>query len=433
MRSLEGTGSAEMLVDFDVASPAFIQDPFPTLDRLRNEAPAWRDPGSGAVWISTYDLIMEINQQPQVFSNDIAGPLCSGSTGDITPEEVAVMRRGVKPAVTLLMADPPAHTRFHKLAMKAFTYRRVEGMSSYIAAVTNDLIDRFIDDGACEFRAAFGAPLPMMVMADALGAPREDMDRFGVWSDALLLLTSGVADPAARLAAAGQIVEFQHYIVALANRERASPGEDVISDLVQADLAEEGDTRKLNDAELLSIIQQLLVAVNETTAHSLVGGLHYLLVEPDRLAKLIASPDLTPGFVEEVLRMTSPASAMWRRATCDTKIGGVRIAQGDLLLLRYASANRDETQFQAGEDFDIERENARSRLAFGAGIHTCLGAQLARKEMVTALPILIERLQGLRLSPSQSPPTYIPNSLFRGMAELHTVFELSTPVEKMVT
>ena len=223
--------------------------------------------------------------------------------------------------------------------------------------------------------------------------------------------------------AARKVVEFQKYFVDVIEEKRANPTEDVISDLVHADLSEEGDNRKMVYEELLSIIQQLLVAGIETTAHTLTAGLYYLLTHPKQMEALIADPSLVDNFVEETLRYLSPTNNMWRVAKADTEIEGVKIRKNELLLLRFGSGNRDEAKFAEPDAFNLHRENASEHLAFGAGIHTCIGAQLARKEMQKAFPILLRRLKNIKLDTSQGDLFYLPSVLLRGVLELHIEYE----------
>jgi cytochrome P450 len=176
-------------------------------------------------------------------------------------------------------------------------------------------------------------------------------------------------------------------------------------------------------SELLSILQQLLVAGNETTAHSLTAGLYYLISNPDQLARVKADTGWIPGMVEETLRFLSPTNNMWRVATRDAEIGGVAIKAGEMILVRYGSANRDPRHFADPDRFDVTRDNAKSHLAFGAGIHTCIGAQLARKEMITAFPILLDRLPNIRFQDGRNSFRYSPNILLRGVLELHIAFD----------
>lgn len=411
------------LEEIDAFDPALLQDPYPYFRRLRAEAPVFRDPKTGIVSVSTYDLIQKVNTQPRLFSNDFSEQLRSGSATAMDPDELAILGQGVLVKNTMLTADPPAHTRYRKLAMKAFTYKRVEAMSGYIAEVTNALIGGFVKDGACEFKSAFANLLPMTVIADALGVPRADMDRFRLWSDAFVVQLGGVSDKHARLDAARKIVEFQNYFIEKIEEKRKAPSDDVTSALVHADLAEEGDPRKMDYAELLSILQQLLVAGNETTAHSLTAGLYFLIRHPEALQRVLQDQAAIPNFVEETLRFLTPTNNMWRLVTADTELGGVPLKKNDLVLLRYGSGNRDDTHFPEADRFDIARENAKSHLAFGSGIHSCLGAQLARREIMTAFPILLERLGNIRLAHTGESLRYNPNILLRGVLELHIEFD----------
>jgi len=367
--------------------PEFLQDPYPFYARMRKEAPVYRDPNSGIVSISTDSLIREANLNPKAFSNDFASILRAGSVNEISEEEMQIMKDGCPIVNTMLTADPPVHTRYRKLAMKAFTYKRVLGMEQYIADVSNDLIDTFIDAGECEFKTEFSNMLPMYVIVDSLGAPREDFDKFKRWSDAFVGQLSGMCSPEQRIENARQIIEFQKYFINKIDEKRANPTEDVISDLVHADLSEEGDPRKMEYGELISIIQQILVAGNESTANSIAAGLYYLLIHPEQMNELIKDPSLIPNFCEETLRFLSPSNNMWRAMKQDVTI------------------------------------NAKEHLAFGHGIHTCIGAQLARMEMKTAFKVILERLQNISLSEKQKPLRYTPSVLLRGPTELYIDFE----------
>jgi cytochrome P450 len=418
------------LDQIDPFDPEVLQDPHGYYRRLREQAPVFRHPATGVVSVATFDLIMEVNRQPLVFSNDFGAALRAGSTGAGDPEEIAILSAGVMVENTMLTADPPLHTRYRKLGMKAFTHKRVEAMGDYVTKVANELIDVIIGGGGgggggggCEFKSAFANHLPMIVIADALGAPRADMDRFHRWSDAFVVQLGGVSDRETRLEAARRIVEFQHYFIERIEEKRARPTEDVISDLVHADLAEEGDHRRMDYPELLSIIQQLLVAGNETTAHTLTAGLYYLISDPALMARVLADRALIPSFVEETLRLLSPTNNMWRVATCDAKIGDFPVRKGEMILVRYGSANRDSARFPDPDAFDPVRPDPRGHLAFGAGIHTCIGAQLARKEMVSAFEVILDRLKGLRFQPGRNAFRYSPNILLRGVLELHIEFD----------
>ena len=411
------------LADINAFDPEILNDPYLFYSRLRAESPVFRDPKTGIVSVATFDRIMEVNRQPLVFSNRFSEALRAGAVDGMDSEEAAILADGVPAVDTMLTADPPEHTRYRKLAMKAFSHKRVEQMGDYVAKITHDLIDGFIDEGHCEFKTAFANRLPMTMIADALGVPRADMDRFRRWSDAFVVQLGGVSNRDTRIEAAKRIVEFQRYFLERVEEKRAHPTEDVISDLVHATLSEEGDPRGLNHQELLSIIQQLLVAGNETTAHSLTAGLYYLTQDAALRARVMADSALIPSFVEETLRLLSPTNNMWRVVTRDAEIGGFPVRKGEVMLLRYGSGNRDADQFTDPDRFDLDRPGARNHLAFGAGIHTCIGAQLARKEMVTAFPIILARLKNPRFATGRNAFRYDPNILLRGVLELHVEFD----------
>ena len=220
---MTGSAAPAIFEDIDFFSSNFLGDPHPTYRRMRDEAPVWRDPRNGFVYVASFALIQEVARQPDVFGNDIARRLMMGDSTVVDPEEVAIARMGVRLVPTLLTTDPPAHTRYRKLVGKAFTFRRVQTMAPYIARVANDLIDGFIGDGACPFKAAFAAPLPMIVIADQLGVPRADMDRFHLWSDALLIRFGGMATREARLEAARRVLDFQRYFLTVFQTKRQKP------------------------------------------------------------------------------------------------------------------------------------------------------------------------------------------------------------------
>lgn len=410
--------------DVDTMDAGFLQNPHPFYARMRREAPVYRDPKTGIVWVGTYDRIREVLSKPRLFSNKFGEQLRSGSATGADAEELDYTRKNGWVVVdTMLTADPPEHTRYRKLAMKAFTYKRVLQMTEYVEELVNQLIDELPDSGKIEFKSGFANKLPMFVIADALGVPREHFDRFESWSNAFLLQLSGLGTKDERMWAVKEIVEFQKYFVKVIEEKRINPTEDVISDLVHADLSEEGDDRKMEYEELLSILQQLLVAGNETTSHTLTAGLYFLLQNPDQMEELRNNPDLVDNFVEETLRYLSPTNNMWRVATEDTEIDGVAVKKNDLILVRFGSGNRDECKFSNPDTFDIHRENAKEHLAFSGGIHTCIGAQLARKELQTAFPIILKRLKNIRLDPDNDQLMFLPSILMRGVMALNIIYE----------
>jgi cytochrome P450 len=411
------SGSERTLESYNLFDAGLQESPWDFNARLRREAPVWRDPNTGIYLISTYDLAIEALKSWQVFSNRFGVALGGAKQ---PPEVAAVARQGWPPVDTMLTADPPEQKRFRSLVNKAFSVRRVTALVPRVQEVANALIDAFIHDGRVELRAAYGVPLPLTIIAEQLGVPREDLPTFKHWSDGFVAQLSGMVSRDREVEAARRILEYQHYFAKVLEDRAARPRDDIISDLVHARV--EGE-RSLDTAECLSIIQQLLVAGNETTASTICEGMLLFARNPEQWEKVVARPELIDNAVEEILRLTTPTANMWRRTSCDTRIGGVEIPKGAMVLVRYASANRDERVFPDPDRFDVERANAPDHLAFGYGIHFCLGAQLARKELQQSLRAFSARMANPRITPGSPPPRHSPNILLRGLDALHLDFD----------
>jgi cytochrome P450 len=381
--------------------------------RMRREAPIYRCPHTGMFFVFDYETIKRIAGDPATFSNKFGQAM--RREGAIDPRLIEVQKRGYPPVDTMLTQDPPVHRRYRGLVNQAFTARRVSTLEPDIARIANDLIDAFVDRGHCELIEAFCGPLPLTVIADQLGVPRTDLPLFNTWSDAFVAQLSRMASPDEEVEAAKLIVEYQHYFAKKLDERKANRKDDIISDIVHARI--EGE-RPLDTAESLSIIQQLLVAGNETTTSAIAEGILLLIEHPDQLALLQSDPDLVPNFVEEVLRLSTPTANMWRVCTEDTDINGTKIPAGSMVQIRYSSADRDESVFERPEVFDVRRGNARQNVAFGYGVHMCIGASLARKEMDVAFRVLLDRLTDFRLDCAVGDLVYPPNVLLRGLAKL---------------
>ena len=413
----------ENLEDIDGTSPENLRDPYPYYDRLRSEAPVFRDPKTGIVSVSTYDLALEVNKKPKTFSSNFASLLSSGGKGSVDAEEEAILEEGMRRCDTMLTADPPEHARYKRIAMQALPHTRVMAMAPYIAEVSNTLIDGFIGDGKVEFKSQFAEMLPGIVIADALGVPRDDIPMFHGWVRAAILRLNGNAKPEDRPALARSEIDMQKYFLAAMAERRDNPGDDIVSDLIQASMQTEDGERPLEEPEIYSIIQQIFTAGQEATAHALAYALAQLLAHPEQLDAVIADEALVANMVEETVRHLSPSHNMWRIVKEDTALGGVELKAGEPMLIRYGSANRDESKFKHACQFDAGRENAKNHIAFGAGVHTCLGMTLARLEMTTALPLVLKRLKNLRFANPDKPFEFAPSHILRGIQSLELVFD----------
>lgn len=396
-----------------------IECPYEAYDRLREEAPVFRVPESGAYVVTRYDLVMEAVRNTDVFSSAIGQ---SDSFKATAYEEVGEFfeKEGYELAHTLISADPPTHTRYRNLVNRAFTAGRVRGMQDYIQQIVDELIDDFIDRGNVEFVTEFAIKLPIFVIADQLGVPREDGQKFKDWSDALVPtgLDLGLE---AELERARLAVEYQKYFAERIEEARADPQENIIGDLVSARL---DDGRPLNTAELLSIIQQLLVAGNETTTNAFGAGLVLLMENPDQAEALHEGGEKAMRtFCEEVIRLEAPVSGLFRITTQNTELGGFEIPAGSMVNLRWAAANRDPAVFDEPGRLDVCRKNAGAQIGYGVGVHFCVGAMLAREELYCGFSTLLRRLQNIRLADPNDALEHHPNFILRGLKELRLNFD----------
>ncbi len=405
------------LAEYDFFDPAVIENPFDFYRAAREEAPVYRLPDTDIFFVSRYDDVRQALKRTDDFSNDFLEQL---NVPLKNREAEAVYANGWGVADTLLTLDPPRHRVYRSLLNKVFSQKRVDGMHDYMVQIVNELIDSWIDRGEVDLLNDFCVPFPIWVIADQLGVPREDMALFKHASDCFASRLSGYADEEKELEDAHAILAFQRYFVEKIEALRQKPEDSIISDLAQARI---DDDRLLTMEELLSIIQQLMVAGNETSRATIAGGVVALIQNPDQYARLQADPALIPNAVEEILRMETPSCGLWRAVKRDTELGGVRIPAGSMLMVRFASANRDERMFDDPERMDICRGNAGDHLAFGQGVHFCLGAQLARKELNVAFEALLARTRNWHLSEGRNDLKHWPNMILRGLEGLHIQFD----------
>ncbi|HIF97572.1 MAG TPA: cytochrome P450 [Myxococcales bacterium] len=417
---LQPVGDAGELSRFNPFDPAILAQPWEYNDRLVAEAPVHREPNTGLILVSSYELVNQVLNDYETFSNRFMLMMGGGTKAKVPSAVAEVMKGGYPPVDTMLTADPPEQRRFRSLVNKGFSLRRVGALAPRIEALVGELIDGFAQEGRVELRSQFAVPLPLTVIAEQLGVPREDLAKFKQWSDGFVAQLGGMASTEEQVEAWKRIVEFQRYFEKVLKDRAENPRADILSAVVNARV--EGEA-SLDTAECLSILQQLLVAGNETTASAICQGVHLLMENPDQLARLRENPDGIPNAVEEILRLTTPTANMWRVCIRDTVLGGVEIAAGSAMLVRFSAANRDPAVFPDPHAFDAGRANAHDHLAFGAGVHFCLGAQLARMEMTKAFEALLERLPNLRAPDGSGPPVYPPNILLRGMAALPLEFD----------
>ncbi|MHB9858059.1 cytochrome P450 family protein [Streptomyces sp. YIM S03343] len=307
----------------------------------------------------------------------------------------------------LLSADPPEHTRLRSLVSRAFTMRRVEALRPRVQEITDQLLDAMLPRGRADLVESFAYPLPITVICELLGVPELDRAEFRKMSTEAVAPTSADSEYEAFTKLAAYLEEL------IEDKRCAGPSDDLLSELLRT-TAEDGD--RLSAGELRGMAFLLLIAGHETTVNLIAGGVHNLLTHPDQLAALRADPGLVDGAVEEMLRHEGPVeNATFRFATEDLEIAGVSMAKGDPVIIGLSAADRDAGRFPDPDRFDIRRDT-QGHLAFGHGIHFCLGAPLARLEARTAIRSLLTRAPGL--TPDGPPGEWLPGTLIRGPRSL---------------
>lgn len=408
----------QAILPFNLMDPAVLQCPFPAYDWLVRESPVYRDEASGMVLISGYQMIREVLKDPVTYSNDIDWLSLRPGGVPIASREL-IEREGFYEHPTLSRLDDPVHKFKRSLIEKVFTASRVRKMDSGIRAIAHRLIDRFAGRGECDFVAEFASPLPCIVIAGQIGVPEEDIHLFRHWSDAIMARIGNLLSDEEDLAATRVTLESQHYLKAIIDRRRVDPHDDIVTGLIRATLP---DGRHLDDAEIIALLSELLVGGNETTASSITSGLRLLIETPGLAKQLRENPGDMRNFVEEVLRLETPIQGLYRLVTRDTELGGVFLPKGTAINLRWAAANRDSSHFSCPAMMDLDRSNAGAHLTFGSGIHHCVGAPLARLEMVVSFTAMIERLEDIRYVNGFAGPEYVPSFLQRSIVELPLAF-----------
>ena len=391
-------------------------DPYPTWARARHEAPVFFSEVEGVWVITRYADIRAILQDTERFSSrDVTRP------APAPPEVEAVLRKGYayEDMPALVGTDPPAHIRLRRVTNAGFTPERVTAMEPHIRNIANELIDAFVHDGKADLLGQFAYLLPATVVMELLGVPREDRGVMKRWSDDRALVLWGKAPLDQLLSAAHAFVEMQRYCAKLIEARRADPRDDLISVLATTRL---DDHEPLSTSELVGQVTALISAGHETTTNLIAHAVLLLLRHPEAWAAVRADFSLIPAVIDEALRINSPVRGMLRTTTQDVEVAGVRIPAGAQLQLMYSAANHDETVFPDPDRFDIHRQQHAFHLAFGHGIHFCVGAALARLEARITLELFATRLPNLRLQPGHALH-YVPNAVFYSPTDLPVLWD----------
>jgi len=370
------------MVVFNPFVPSYKTNPHLQYARLRAMEPVHRSSAMQAWILTRYDDCIAVLRDPRTFSSD--GLNASGQLGDSIREQRASSALGQ--VQTLLTVDPPDHTRLRGVINRAFTPRRAELLRPRIEAISHELLDAIPSVGNFDLMTAFAQPLPVIVIAELLGIPPSERDRFKQWSTKIAATTDLLNSESAIMDARETTLELIDYFNDFIQVRREKPRDDLISALVAAQSTDE----QLTHEEILAFAILLLVAGNETTTNLIGNGTLALLDNSEMFQSLRNQPDHFPAAIEEMLRYDSPVQGVVRVAVRDTTIGTQEIARGDMLMLMLGAANRDPAQFPSPDRFDVTREPNR-HLSFGLGSHFCLGAPLARLEAEVAFSLLLRR------------------------------------------
>ncbi|MFJ8751913.1 cytochrome P450 [Streptomyces sp. NPDC102441] len=372
----------------------FSANPYPYYAKLRAEGPAHpvRTDEFERVWMIVGYEEARAALADQRFSKDWrTTELFSATSNPIN--------------ANMLEMDAPDHTRLRKLVAREFTARRIEAMRPRVEQITGDLLDAMVPAGSADLIDAFAFPLPMTVICELLGVP--DIDR-----DAFRLMSNAIVTPVSPEKESEAVHAMGAYLDQLIEAKRRAPGDDLMSALIQA---HDDDGDRLSPDELVGMAFVLLVAGHETTVNLISNGVRALLDHPEQLALLRARPELIDGAVEEMLRYDGPVQTATFRFTREpVTVGTVVIPKGEAVLVALGSGDRDPDRYPDPDTFDIRRE-AQGHLAFGHGIHFCLGAPLARMEGRIAIHALLERCPGLVRDPDAGEPDWLPGLLLRGV------------------
>lgn len=419
-------------IDF-FTDKSLVDDPYGYFDDLRSECPVLHLPHLGVVAVTGYDELSEVYRDTDSFSscNSVIGPYATFPVpleGDDVSEIVAKYRDQLPMAEHMVTMDPPEHTRERALLMRLITPRRLKDNEDFMWRLADRQLDEFIGDGHCEFITTYAQPFAMLVVADLLGVPESDHQRFRE-GFGLTHSPGAVGAGSEHHSEGNSLAWLDEWFAAYIEERRREPRKDVLTDLALASYPD-GST-----PEVTSVVRTatfLFAAGQETTARLLAAALKHLAEHPELQDTLRTNRERIPDFLEEVLRMESPVKTDFRLARRTTSVSGVDIKAGTPVAMLNGAANRDPRRFECPHEFRIDRPNAQAHIAFGRGVHSCPGGPLARAEGRVSLERILDRMRNIRLSEEHHGPPgdrrfrYEPTWILRGLTNLHLEFD---PIE----
>lgn len=406
-------------VAFDIFGAAYQSDPYPFYVAARESTPVFHEPRLNMWVILRHSDIERILLDPVRFSSANVHtpvlPFCAEA-------QQVLNDGGFNPIPVISNADAPTHTRVRKHVVRAFHGRRKAVTGTLIREIVNELIAGFAGAGRVDLVERFAFPLPATVIFTLIGFPSTDFSRIRDWCSGRLSLIWGLPKPAEQIEAACRSTAYWSYCKHFVREHKKTTGDNLTADLLAI---HEADATALSEEEIASIIFSLGFAGHETTTRVIANAVRQLLLHPPSWTELAMHPERIENAVEEVLRYDTSIIGWQRTATQDVLVGGVQIPAGARLLLLLGAAGRDPRKYQNPEDFDISRTNAGTHLAFGKGVHLCIGASLARQEVHVALERLTQTFRGLRLS--EQSLTFPTSTSFRGPDALFVEWDNTSP------
>ncbi|MEM1436714.1 MAG: cytochrome P450, partial [Pseudomonadota bacterium] len=325
------------------------------------------------------------------------------------------------PAPTLAGRDDPEHKQMRSIFNQAFRPKVVQELDPEVRDIAYDLIDDFLPQGRCDFVREFAVPLPLKIIGRQMGANPEDLWKIKSWTDAFFHRISMMLPEDQELDTVRKEIEAQNYFQPIFEQLREQPNKTLLSELVNTVIEEWG--RPLTDNELhAEMMADTFVGGSETTTNALSAGVKLLIENPEVWTQLKAEPEKVKVFIEEVLRLESPVQSLMRVAARDVELAGVTIPKGSLVNVRYAAANRDDRKFAKPDRIDLDRKSPGAHMAFGSGTHHCLGAPLARRELIWGFTALLEKIDEMWFAPEKNDFSYHPHYLLRSLKRLEIEF-----------
>lgn len=398
--------------------------PYHAYQKLRDEAPVWLDPVTGFYVITRFEDLREVLLSPEAFRSDMR----SGSSRDRMDSERAqrmlalYQDKGWVPSSTLAGRDDPNHKQMRAMFNEAFRPKKIKAMDPFVRDTAYKLIQAFIDRGTCDWVQEFAVPLPLIVIGAQVGVPEADIWQIKAWTDAWVQRLGMMQTEEEERWSVEMEIEAQHYFQPKFEALRKHPDDTLLSDMVNRVIPEWG--RPLTDNELhAEMMADTFVGGSETTTNAIAYGVKLLIENPSVWQQLKSDPEqYLRNFCEEVLRLEGPVQGLFRIAAQDIELHGVKIPAGAMINVRYAAANRDERAFERPQELDLDRDKPGRHLSFGSGIHHCLGAPLARRELYWSFRALIDCVDELHFIEGANTFTQAASFSLRALEELQIKF-----------